>query len=124
MKQLLAILLLSVLIGCEKDPHIEPGKVVTDFKTELRKSDWVYYSYKLGEYETWTFLNDTLLQGKTSTDVRTYTYNLINDSFILYTHRDKYSSSFVPYANLKLNGDTIHWKYYYMDKYEVFLVKK
>ena len=128
MKQLITLtLLLSILIGCKKETPIEPIKIVTDFKTELRKSNWIYYSFLFGQHEEWNFINDTTIQSTSNTTTRTYTYNIINDSFILkykVTMGVSVGGVVTPFANLKLSNDTVYWKYYNMNEYRVFLIKK
>ncbi len=128
MKQLITLtLLLSILIGCKKETPIEPVKIVTNFKTELRKSNWIHYSFLFGEHEEWNFINDTTIQSTSNTTTRTYTYNIINDSFILkykVTMGVSVGGFFTPFANLKLSNDTVYWKYYNMNEYKVFLIKK
>jgi hypothetical protein len=128
MKQLITLtLLLSIVFGCKKETPIEPVKIVTDFKTELRKSNWIHYSFLFGEHEEWNFINDTTIQSTSNTTARTYTYNIINDSFILkykVTMGVSVGGVVTPFANLKLSNDTVYWKYYNMNEYKVFLIKK
>jgi cobalamin biosynthesis Co2+ chelatase CbiK len=128
MKKLLLIFTILSIISCTKEETVQPQKkqIVTDFKTELRKSNWTHYSFLFGEHEEWNFINDTTIQSTSNTTTRTYTYNIINDSFILkykVTMGVSVGGVVTPFANLKLSNDTVYWKYYNMNEYKVFLIK-
>jgi hypothetical protein len=120
------LFMLTVILGvtvtsCTKEETVQPQSKQTtiDFRSEFKKSDWIYVST-----EEWKFLDDTKIQAKLNlTTVKTHTYNIINDSFILTTNYFGTVNT-VSYPNLVLSNDTVYWKYSNVKNYSVFLIRK
>lgn len=119
-KQILLLLTVVSIVGCAKEETPQPTAI--DFKAELKKSEWIYYSWDLRKNEIWTFVNDTMIQSKVDSTIVMHKYNVINDSFI-FTPKHVGMSWFIVYANLKLINDTIYWRYHNMTDNRIFLIK-
>lgn len=131
MKKLLLIFTIFSVVSCTKEEPIKPQDQI-DWNTELKKSEWIYYSWYLRGQgigylnEKWKFLNDSNIQSaivtNTDTTVTIHTFKIFRDSFIL-TPKYPGISFFVPFANLTLSNDTVFWRYHNMTDSRVFLIK-
>jgi hypothetical protein len=122
------------LVSCTKEESLsrQEDQILIDWNTELKKSEWIYYSWYLRGQgigylnEKWKFLNDSNIQSaivtNTDTTVTIHTFKIFRDSFIL-TPKYPGISFFVPFANLTLSNDTVFWRYHNMTDSRVFLIK-
>ena len=124
MKKLLPLLLLVLtvsVISCTKEDPIDQPKQKVSLLPILLANNWTaHYT------EIWDFVNETTINAQniqTPQNKYVYSYKLIQDSLVINKTYNGLVNT-VWYPNLRLNNDTIYWRFSNSTIESVILVKR